>query len=81
MKWVYKAKKNAKEEINRYKEIFVTKGYCQITGIDHDEIFAHIIRLETIKLIISFATKNKWKIRKFTKLVYLFCHFVKYFIF
>ena len=62
VRWVYKAKKNAKGDVERYKARLVAKGYSQRQGIDYDEVFAHVARLETIRLIISLAAQNKWKI-------------------
>lgn len=62
VRWVYKAKKNAKGEVERYKARLVAKGYSQRQGIDYDEVFAPVARLETIRLIISLAAQNKWKI-------------------
>ena len=34
----------------------------QKAGIDYNEVFAHVARLETIRLIVSLAAQNKWKI-------------------
>ncbi|KAH9687903.1 hypothetical protein KPL70_014941 [Citrus sinensis] len=62
VKWVYKTKRNAKGEIERHKARLVAKGYSQKAGINYDEVFAHVARLETIRLIISLAAQNKWKI-------------------
>jgi len=62
VKWVYQAKKNAKGEIERYKARLVTKGYSQKAGIDYDEVFAPVAHLETIRLIVSLAAQQKWKI-------------------
>ncbi|GKV41340.1 hypothetical protein SLEP1_g48885 [Rubroshorea leprosula] len=62
VKWVFKEKKNSKGEVERYKARLMAKGYKQQHGIDYEEVFAPVARLETIRLIISLATQNKWKI-------------------
>lgn len=62
VKWVYKTKKNSKEEVKRYKARLVVKEYKQHQGIDYEEVSAPVARLETIRLIISLAAQNKWKI-------------------
>ncbi|KAL2241052.1 UNVERIFIED_CONTAM: Retrovirus-related Pol polyprotein from transposon TNT 1-94 [Sesamum indicum] len=64
VKWVYKIKRNAKGEIEKYKARLVAKGYKQKTGIDYDEVFAPVARLESIRLIISLAAQNQWKIHQ-----------------
>ena len=57
VKWVYKAKKNSKGEVERHKARLVAKGYSQRAGIDYDEVFFLVARLETIRLTISLAAK------------------------
>ncbi|KAL2235602.1 UNVERIFIED_CONTAM: Retrovirus-related Pol polyprotein from transposon TNT 1-94 [Sesamum indicum] len=64
VKWVYKIKRNAKGEIEKNKAILVAKGYKQKIGTDYNEVFAHVARLESIRLIISLATQNHWKIHQ-----------------
>ncbi|KAK3004468.1 hypothetical protein RJ639_018181 [Escallonia herrerae] len=72
VKWVYKVKKNSKGEVKRYKARLVVKGYKQRAGIDYDEVFAPVARLETIRLLISLAALNKWKIHQIdVKLAFL----------
>ena len=62
VKWVYKTKRNAQGEVQRYKARLVAKGYKQKEGIDYGEVFAPVARLETIRLLISLAAQEKWKI-------------------
>ena len=53
---------NAQGEIERYKARLVAKGYMQKAGIDYEEVFAPVARMETIRLLISLAAQNKWSI-------------------
>ncbi|CAH9103236.1 unnamed protein product [Cuscuta epithymum] len=64
VKWVFKIKKNAKGEVEKYKARLVAKGYAQRHGVDYEEVFAPVARLETIRLIIALAAHNKWKIHQ-----------------
>jgi hypothetical protein len=49
VKWIYKEKKYIKGEVGRYKARLVVKDYSQKHGIDYDEVFTPIARLETIR--------------------------------
>jgi Reverse transcriptase (RNA-dependent DNA polymerase) len=40
----------------------VVKGYRQKAGIDYDEVFAPVTRMETIRLLISVAAQSEWSI-------------------
>jgi hypothetical protein len=62
VKWVFKVKKNAKGEIERYKVRLVVKGYSQQPNIDYGEGFALVAWLKTIRMVISLVAQNKWKI-------------------
>ncbi|PWA98023.1 hypothetical protein CTI12_AA024020 [Artemisia annua] len=64
VKWVYKAKKNAKGEVEKYKARFVAKGYKQKHVIDYEEVFASVARLETIRMIIAIVAQYRWKIHQ-----------------
>ena len=60
MRWIFKIKRNADGTINKYKARLVAKGYVQHYGIDFDEVFAPVARLDTIRLLISIAATNGW---------------------
>ena len=62
MKWVFKIKRNADGSISKYKARLVAKGYVQQHGVDYDEVFAPVARIETIRLIIALAAHEGWEI-------------------
>ncbi|KAK8525370.1 hypothetical protein V6N12_014065 [Hibiscus sabdariffa] len=53
---------NAQGKIEWYKAQLVTKGYKLKAGIDYDDVFAPVARMETIRLLISQAAQFKWSI-------------------
>jgi hypothetical protein len=55
VKWIYKEKKNIKEEVERYKARLIVKSYSQKHGIDYEEVFTPVTRMKTIRLIIATA--------------------------
>ena len=62
LRWIFKIKRNSDGSINKYKARLVAKGYVQQHGIDFDEVFAPVARLETIRLLISIAATNGWEV-------------------
>ena len=62
VKWVFKKKMNPKGEVERHKARLVVKGYRQKAGIDYDEVFAPVARMETIRLLVSIAAQEEWPI-------------------
>lgn len=62
LKWVFKIKRNADGSINKFKARLVAKGYVQRHGIDYDEVFAPVAKVETIHLIIALAASHGWEI-------------------
>nr|GEU92411.1 hypothetical protein [Tanacetum cinerariifolium] len=55
-KWVYKNKKNERLIVVRNKARLVAQGYTQEEGINYDEVFAHVARIEAIRLFLAYAS-------------------------
>ncbi|GJW27172.1 putative ribonuclease H-like domain-containing protein [Tanacetum coccineum] len=55
-KWVYRNKKDERGVVVRNKARLVAQGHRQEEGIDYDEVFAHVARLEAIRIFLAFAS-------------------------
>jgi hypothetical protein len=47
-KWIYKIKHAADESVEKFKEIFVARGFTQKEGIDYEETFSPVARYTSI---------------------------------
>lgn len=61
-KWIFKNKLDEHDTITMNKARLVTKGYAQIEGIDFEETFAPIARLESIRILLSITCYLKLKL-------------------
>ena len=61
-KWVFRKKMNVQGEVVRNKEILVCKGYSQQEGMDNDETYAPMARIEVLRLFLAYATYKKFKV-------------------
>ena len=62
LKWIFKVKRNSDGSINKYKARLVAKGYIQRHGVDFDEVFAPVARIETVRFLIAMAASRGWEI-------------------
>lgn len=62
LKWVYKVKKDTNGEVMKHKARLVAKGYVQKLGIDFEEAFAPVTRMETVRLLLALAARNEWEV-------------------
>ncbi|KAK1678811.1 hypothetical protein QYE76_039659 [Lolium multiflorum] len=63
-KWIYTVKQNPEGKIERYKARLVARGYSQTYGIDYDETFASVAKMNTVRILISCATNFGWPLHQ-----------------
>ncbi|KAJ9566512.1 hypothetical protein OSB04_002478 [Centaurea solstitialis] len=61
-KWIFRNKLDEIGTIIRNKARLVAQGYRQEEGIDYDETFAPVARLEAIRLFLAFAAHMNFKV-------------------
>ncbi|GJS87228.1 putative ribonuclease H-like domain-containing protein, partial [Tanacetum coccineum] len=55
-KWIYRNKKDERGIVVRNKARLVAQGYTQEEGIDYDEVFAPVARIEAIRLFLAYVS-------------------------
>jgi hypothetical protein len=50
--------------VRRYKERLVSKGFQQIHGIDYDETFSPVEKMDSIQLALAIATTRGWEVHQ-----------------
>jgi hypothetical protein len=61
-KWVFRNKLNEDGHVTRNKARLVCKGYAQIQGIDFEETYAPVARMEAIHLLLAYACSKNVKV-------------------
>ena len=61
-KWIFKNKTDEDGEIIKNKSRLVAQGYTQVEGVDFNESFAHVARLESIRILMSIACTMNFKL-------------------
>ncbi|GJS37307.1 retrovirus-related pol polyprotein from transposon TNT 1-94 [Tanacetum coccineum] len=62
LKWLWKNKKDEDQTVIRNKARLVAKGYAQEGGIDFDESFAPVARLEAVWLFVAYTAYKSFPI-------------------
>jgi len=61
-KWVFRNKLDENDIVIRNKARLVAKGYNQENGINYEETYAPVARLEAIRMLLAFASIRDFKL-------------------
>ncbi|GKB39409.1 retrovirus-related pol polyprotein from transposon TNT 1-94 [Tanacetum coccineum] len=64
MKWLWKNKRDEENIVIRKKTRLVAKGYSQQEGIEFEESFAPVARLEAVRLFVAWCNIVRWRQRE-----------------
>lgn len=64
-KWVFTIKERSNCTTPRYKARLVAKGFAQKPGVDYGETFAPVMKMDSIRIILSLVTKYNLNITHF----------------
>nr|GFA19804.1 hypothetical protein [Tanacetum cinerariifolium] len=62
MNWLFKNKHDKEQTVIRNKPRLVVRGYCQEEGINFEESFAPVARMEAIRLFLAYATHKSFTV-------------------
>jgi hypothetical protein len=57
-KWFYRTKYASDESVERHKDRLVAKGFSQVEGIDYNEIFSPVAKMNSIYLVLALAASH-----------------------
>ncbi|GKA93905.1 putative ribonuclease H-like domain-containing protein [Tanacetum coccineum] len=73
-KWVFRNKKDERGIVIKNKARLVAQGYTQEEGINYDEVFAPVARIEAIRLFLAYASFKDFVVYQMdVKSAFLYC--------
>lgn len=63
-RWLFNSKCKADGSVERYKARLVAKGFTQKCGIDYQETFALVAKIDYIRVLISLAVNSNWPLHQ-----------------
>ena len=61
-KWLFKTKFAADGSPLKYKARLVAKSYSHVHGIDYNETFALVAKMDSIRLALAIAALKQWEV-------------------
>ena len=61
LKWVFKLKKDELGAVIKHKARLVARGFVQQEGIDYDDTFAPVARMESVR-VLTLAAQEGWQV-------------------
>jgi hypothetical protein len=58
LKWVYKLKKDEARAVIKHKARLVARRFVQQEGVDFDDAFAPVARMESVRLLLALAARR-----------------------
>ena len=58
-KWIYKTKIVVDGTTTKYKAQLVAKGYSQVQGLDYNETFTPVARMDSIRLVLAIIASKR----------------------
>ena len=59
---MFKLKKNSEGSVIKHKARLVAKEYVQRQGVDFEEVFAPVVRCDTVRLILALTAQHGWEV-------------------
>lgn len=64
VKWIYKTKFNANRDVEKHKARLVANGFAQKYGVDFNETFGLVARLNIVRMVLAIAAQYSWRVRQ-----------------
>ena len=61
-KWIYKTKLVDDGNTTKYKAQLVEKGYSPVHGMDYNDTFSHVARMNSIRIVLAIAASKRWEV-------------------
>ena len=61
-KWIFKTKFVFDGSPMKYKARLVAKGFSQVQGIDYNDTFAPVAKMDSIRLVLAIASSKQWEV-------------------